>query len=354
MDKEKKMNLYETKEINSIYNDIAVMIEKAKDKVVVSINTERNILNWNIGKYITQNILNNQKPQYGKSIMKEISEKLTLNYGKGYSRSNLSRMVNFYKSYNNFQICATLSHKLSWSHFVELLKLGKDIERRFYTTMCQNENWSVRTLEERIDSALFERTTISKRPEQTIINELELLQNKGKMTTDLFFKDPYNLEFLDLKDIYSEKDLENAILYELQKFILEMGTDFSFLERQKRITIDGQDYYMDLLFFHRKLKRLVVIELKIGKFKPEYKGQVELYLKYLDKYEKTEGEESPIAIILCSDTNKQIAKLLEMEKSNIHIAKYIDTNLLEQKLVEATKNARIQIEQRENYNKNRK
>ena len=120
------------------------------------------------------------------------------------------------------------------------------------------------------------------------------------MTTDLFFRDPYILDFLELKDTYSEKDLENAIISELEKFILEMGTDFAFLARQKRVIIDGKDYYIDLLFYHRKLKRLVIIELKLGEFKPEYKGQVELYLRWLDKYEKAEGEESPLAIILCA------------------------------------------------------
>ena len=172
------------------------------------------------------------------------------------------------------------------------------------------------------------------------------------MSTDLFFRDPYILDFLELKDTYSEKDLENAIISELEKFILEMGSDFAFLSRQKRITIDGEDYYIDLLFYHRKMKRLVVIELKLEKFKPEHKGQVELYLKWLDKYEKAEGEESPIAIILCATKSDTITELLELDSSGIHVAQYITNyipkELLEQKLLSSIKNAKIQLEQRKN------
>ena len=216
--------------------------------------------------------------------------------------------------------------------------------------MCINEHWSVRTLRERIGSALFERTAISKKPEQTIINDLQLLNNENKMTTDLFFRDPYILDFLELKDTYSEKDLENAIISELEKFILEMGNDFAFLARQKRITIGGRDFYIDLLFYHRKLKRLVVIELKLDEFKPEHKGQVELYLKWLDKYEKAEGEESPVAIILCATKSDTMAELLELDNSGIHVAQYLTNyvpkELLEEKFLSSIKNAKIQLEQR--------
>ena len=246
---------------------------------------------------------------------------------------------------------------MSWSHFVELLQIEDNLKREFYATMCVNEKWSVRTLRERISSALFERTAISKRPDETIINELQLLSKENKMTTNLFFRDPYILDFLDLKDTYSEKDLESAIISELEKFILEMGSDFAFLSRQKRITIDGEDYYIDLLFYHRKMKRLVVIELKLDKFRPEYKGQVELYLKWLDKYEKSEGEETPIAIILCASKNDMMAELLELNNSGIHVAqyvtKYVSKEILEQKLINSIKNAKTQLEQRMNMkNKN--
>lgn len=259
-------------------------------------------------------------------------------------------MLKFYDYFPEFEILSTLSTKLSWSHFVELLQIKDKVKRDFYATICSNEYWSVRTLKERIGSALFERTAISKKPEQTIINDLQLLSKENKMTTNLFFRDPYILDFLDLKDTYSEKDLENAILSELEKFVLEMGNDFAFLARQKRITIDGEDYYIDLLFYHRKMKRLVVIELKLDKFRPEHKGQVELYLKWLDKYERAEGEEPPVAIILCATKSDMMAQLLELDNSGIHVAqyltKYVPQEILEQKFMNSIENAKIQLEQR--------
>jgi len=282
------MNELETANINNLYDGIVELIETTKTKVVRHVNAELVELYWGIGEKIQLDTLKNDKPEYGKAVLEEISKRLSFKYGRGYSRSNISRMIRFHSIYEDFSICATLSHKLSWSHFIELLKIENSIKREFYTTMTINEHWDVRTLRERIDSAMFERTAISKKPEQTIINELDLLRDKGKMTTDLFFRDPYNLDFLNLKDTYSEKDLESTIIAELEKFVLEMGTDFAFMGKQKRITIDGQDFYIDLLFYHRKLKRLVVIELKLEKFKPEHKGQVELYLKWLDRYEKLE------------------------------------------------------------------
>jgi len=337
---------------DKIYNEITILIEEAKRNVAIKVNSEMTMLYWNIGRYITKNILNNEKPEYGKAVIESLSQKLVKEYGRGYSIRNIRKMLKFYEYFNNIEIWPTLSAKLSWSHFVELLQIQDKIKREFYFTMCINENWSVRTLRERISSALFERTAISKKPEETIINDLQLLNKENKMTTDLFFRDPYILDFLELKDTYSEKDLENAIISELEKFILELGNDFAFLSRQKRITIDGEDYYIDLLFYHRKMKRLVVVELKLEKFKPEHKGQVELYLKWLDKYEKTEGEESPIAIILCADKSDTVAELLELNNSGIHVAQYltnyIPTQLLEQKLLFSIKNARTQLEQRAN------
>ena len=336
--------------MDKLYNDVSRMIDEAKKRVAIHVNTELVLLNWNIGDRIKKEVLENKKPEYGKKVIKELSKKLIANYGRGYSYSNLYRMLQLNEYFSDYKIFATLSQKLSWSHFVEIVKMDTDIKRRFYATMSSNENWSVRTLKERIDSALFERTAISQRPEQTILNDLQLLNNENIMTTDLFFRDPYILDFLELKDTYSEKDLENAIVNELERFILEMGNDFAFLARQKRIIIDGRDYYIDLLFFHRKLKRLVVIELKLEEFKPEHKGQVELYLKWLDKYEKSDGEETPVAIILCASKSNAIAELLELDKSGIHVAQfltnYVQKDLLEEKFLSSIKNAKIQLEKR--------
>lgn len=340
--------------IEELYNRIVELIENAKRNVAIKVNNEMTLLYWNIGKDITENVLKNQKAEYGKSVIKKLSNKLVTEYGKGYSERNIFRMLKFYDYFSDIEILSTLSAKLSWSHFVELLQITDKLKREFYATMCSNELWTVRTLRERIGSALFERTAISKKPEETIINDLQLLSNENKMTTNLFFRDPYILDFLGLKDTYDEKDLENAIISELEKFILEMGNDFAFLARQKRITIDGEDYYIDLLFYHRKMKRLVVVELKLDKFRPEHKGQVELYLKWLDKYEKAEGEESPIAIILCATKSDMMAQLLELDNSGIHVAQYlteyVQKEILEQKLADSIEKAKIQLEQRKtNY-----
>ncbi len=341
--------------VDALYDKISILIENAKRNVAIKVSSELTILYWNIGKHIKENVLNQQKAEYGKEIIKQLSNKLTQKYGRGYSMKNIFRMLKFYEYFNNFEILSTLSTKLSWSHFCELLQIEDEIKRNFYTTICINENWSVRTLRERIGSALYERTVISRKPEQTIKNDLQLLTNENKMTTDLFFRDPYILDFLDLKDTYCEKDLEKAIINELEKFLLEMGNDFAFLGRQKRITIDGDDYYMDLLFYHRKLKRLVVIELKLEKFKPEHKGQVELYLKWLNRYERAEGEEAPIAIILCADKSDAMTELLELDNSGIHVAQYLTNyvpkELIQQRFIESIKNAKVQLEQREKIKK---
>ena len=338
--------------IDDLYNRITELIENARRNVAVKVNSEMTLLYWNIGKDITDNVLKNKKAEYGKSIIQKLSKKLVIEYGRGYGVRNIFRMLKFYEYFSDFEILSTLSTKLSWSHFVELLQIDDKIKREFYTTICANELWGVRTLRERIGSALYERTIISKKPEETIKNDLHLLSDENKMTTDLFFRDPYILDFLNLKDTYSEKDLENAIISELEKFILEMGNDFAFLARQKRITMDGEDYYIDLLFYHRKMKRLVVVELKLDKFRPEYKGQVEFYLKWLDKFEKVEGEEPPIAIILCADKSDMMAQLLELDKSGIHVAQYlteyIPKEMLEQKLRNSIQNAKKQLQQRKN------
>lgn len=190
--------------------------------------------------------------------------------------------------------------------------------------MAVHESWSVRTLQERIDSMLFERTAISKKPEQTIVNELKILATEKKISPDLSFRDPYFLDFLGLHDSYSEKDLESSILAQLQYFITEMGSEFAFLERQKRIIIDDEDFYIDLLFYHRGLKSLVAIDLKLGKFKASYKGQMELYLRWLEKNEQKEGENKPIGLILCSEKSpEQINYLMLDNEEHIKVAEYL-------------------------------
>ncbi|OPJ57337.1 PDDEXK nuclease domain-containing protein [Clostridium oryzae] len=346
------MNLImDNENISFLYNEIAKAIDNCKGNVVAAVNSEMVVLYWNIGKIIKTEILRSEKAEYGKSIISGLSKELTAEYGKGYSQANLFNMVRLYDAIQDIEILQTLSVKLTWSHLLKLVTIEDGLKRDFYITMCINEHWSVRTLTDRINSMLYERTAISKKPELTIKNDLKQLNEKNKMTTDLFFRDPYVLDFLQLQDTYSEKDIENAILAHLEKFILEMGRDFAFLGRQVRITVGNKDYYIDLLFYHRKLRRLVLIELKLGEFLPEHKGQVELYLRWLQKNEMNEGEESPIAIILCASKNDEEIELLELDKSGIHVGQYLTQlppkELFQEKLHKAIERARDSLESKE-------
>lgn len=342
--------LIDIKDIESLYTDISGMIYNTKNSIKSQMNNSIISLYWNIGKKLSDEILQGQKAEYGKNLIGELSLRLTAEYGKGFEKSAVFKMVKFYEEFSDFEKVITLSQQLTWSHFVELLPIQDGLKRDFYAVMCKNENWSVRTLRERKKSMLYERTAISKRPEETIANEIAELRDEKKMSLDMFYRDPYMLDFLGLKDTYSEKDLENAILAELEKFILEMGSDFAFLARQKHIVLDGKDYYMDLLFYHRGLRRLVLIELKLGEFEPQDKGQTELYLRWLEKYERAEGEESPIALILCAEKSQETIELMQLDHGNIHVGQYLTKmppkELLEQKLSLAIANAREQLEQR--------
>lgn len=349
--KKKKIAVAELPEINTekkLVSDIRLLIEESKRNVAVTVNSALTLLYWNIGYRINKEILKNNRADYGKQILVTLSQELIADYGDGFSYSALTRMAKFADFFPEKQIIVTLSQQLSWSHFIEFIKLEDVLQREFYTEMCRIEGWSVRTLRYKIDSMLFERTALSKKPDELAKKELALLRQEDKMTPDLVFRDPYFLDFLGLKDTYLEKDLESAILREMESFILELGVGFAFLARQKRIIIDSKDYYIDLLFYHRLMKRLVVIELKLGEFKPEHKGQMELYLRYLDKYEKQPNEEPPIGLILCAGKSKETIELLDLEKSRIKVASYLTKllpkELLKQKLHEAVKIARMKLE----------
>ncbi len=319
-----------------LIKDIINLIEQGKQKLASAVNSGITNLYWKVGQRINEEVLQNERAQYGKQIVATIAQELTNQYGGGFEERNLHRMMKFAQIFENEKILSTLSTKLSWSHFVTLMTVKDDLGRDFYTQMCKMEGWSVRVLKNKIDGMLFERTAISKKPEQLIKQELELLREENQLTPDLIFKDPYFLDFAGLKDTYSEKSLEEAILRELESFMLELGAGFTFVARQKRMIIDGEDYRLDLLFFHRKLKRLVAIELKIGKFKATYKGQMELYLRWLEKNEKQMGEESPIGLILCAEGNNEQIEFLELQNSGIKVAEYLtelpDKKVLEKKL----------------------
>ena len=309
------------------------LIDQTRHFVAKTVNQELTLLYWKIGKTINEEILKNDRADYGKKLIKNLSEELSSRYGTGFNKRNLHSFIKLNSIFQDFTIVHTVCAQLSWSHIRTLIYIENDIKREFYIQMSVHERWSVRTLQERIDSMLFERTAISKKPEETIINDLALLKSEKQISPDLTFRDPYFLDFLGLHDSYSEKDLESSILAQLQNFITEMGSEFAFLARQKRITIDDEDFYIDLLFYHRGLRRLVAIDLKLGKFKAGYKGQMELYLRWLEKNEQKEGENKPIGLILCSEKSpEQINYLMLDNDEQIKVSAYL-TQLPEKKLL---------------------
>ncbi len=254
--------------------------------------------------------MHEQRAEYGEQIVSTLSKQLTVEYGRGFGRRNLFRMMQFAEFFPDQQIVSALSAQLGWSNFVEILSLDNPLKRDFYAEMCRIERWSVRTLRQKIDRLLFERTAVAKKPEELIRADLDALRDEDRLTPDLVFRDPYFLDFLGLTGSYSEKDVEQAILRELEAFILELGTDFAFVARQKRMTVDDEDYYLDLLFYHRKLRRLVAIDLKIGKFQAADKGQMELYLRWLEENEMQPGEEPPLGLVLCAGKTEGHIRLL--------------------------------------------
>ena len=264
--------------------DVRQLIDAARQRVAGAVNAEVTQLYWRIGRRISTELLQGQRAEYGKQVVAELALQLTADFGRGWSEQQLRHCLRLAETFPDEQILSTVRRELSWSHLKTLIYVDDSLKREFYLEICRVERWSVRQLQERINSLLFERTAISKKPEETIRKDLSLLREQGQLSPDLTFRDPYVLDFLGLSDSYSEKDLESAILAELQRFIIELGSDFAFLARQKRITIDGRDYYIDLLFYHRRLRRLVAIDLKIGEFEAGYKGQMELYLRFLEKH----------------------------------------------------------------------
>ena len=334
-------------DFGELLNDIEVLIEQARHRVASTVNVELTMLYWQIGNRIRTDILKEKRAGYGEEIVHALSAQLTEVYGRGFTRRNLFNMIRFAEVFPDAEIVHALSAQLTWTHFREIIYLDDPLQRDFYAEMCRIERWSTRTLKSKVQGMLFERTALSKKPEELARKELEALRDEERMTPDLVFRDPYVLDFLDLADTYSERDLETAILRELERFLVELGTDFSFVARQKRITVDREDYYIDLLFYHRRLKRLVVIDLKLGRFQAAYKGQMELYLRWLDEHDRREGEESPLGLILCAGKSTEHVRLLRLEQSGIRVAEYLTDlpprELLERKLHEAISSARRQF-----------
>lgn len=305
-----------------LYEGVVEIIDKARTSVVAYVNAQTSLTFWNVGNFIINDMEYQAYSAYGQKILATLSQRLMARYGKGYTYSALTRMMNVARIYNDKEMFAALSQTLTWSHFVELITIKDDTKRLFYQQMGIAEHWSVNQLRSKQDEMTYERSLIAAKPDDEIVSVLEKITPQH-VETDVVLKSSYILDFLGLSGFYSENELENAIVKQLENFILELGQGFAFLERQKRFSIDGTDYYLDLLFYHRKLKCLVAIDLKLGKFKPQYKGQMELYLKYLQKYDMQEGENPPIGLLLCSEGNTEHVELMMLNEEHIKVAQYL-------------------------------
>jgi len=322
-----------------LFTRVSAIIENRKYRAFSRANQEMTLMFWEVGVYINSVVLKGKRADYGKKILTALSSKLVEKYGDSFSERNLYRMTTFAEYFQDIRILTTLSSKLSWSHFAELIRLKSSAARLYYAQDVADRNLGVRELRQLISRKAYER--------------MEVINSQLTETSSIpfnVFKDPYLLDVLGLKENFLEADLEKAILTELEAFILEFGQGFSFVERQKRMIIDGEDIVLDLLFFHRKLKRLVAVELKIGKFKAAYMGQMSLYLKWLNRYERQKGEESPIGIILCTAAEREKIELLELDKAGIAVAEYW-TELppkkqFERKIKEIVREARERLERR--------
>ncbi|MCL2327165.1 MAG: PDDEXK nuclease domain-containing protein [Bacteroidetes bacterium] len=330
----------------TLFNDLSHLIEQSKNFVVVQANSVMTMLFWNVGKRINEDILQNKRADYGKRIVPTLSAQLSEKYGKNFELRNLRRMMQFAEQFPKSEIVSPLATQLSWSHFVELMSIKEEKVRLFYAQEAAERHWGKRELRQSIERKEFERTEIANM--QIAVKE----PTEQQIIPFNVFKDPYFLDMFNLPKNYAECDLEDAIMRELERYILEMGKGFAFVERQKRMIIDGEDFHLDLLFFHRTLRRLVAIELKLGKFKAEYKGKMELYLKWLNRNERQDGEGEPIGLILCAEGNREQIELLEMHKDGIMVAEYW-TELPPKKQLEQ-KIREIVAETRELFERNRR
>lgn len=339
--------LPDEREVAALASDLGRMIDAARRQVAVAANAALTTLYWQLGHRVRTEILDEKRAEYGARIVAAVGRQLEARHGRGFGEKNLRRMVQFAEVFPDPAIVAALLRQLGWTHFTLLIPLKEPLAREFYAEMCRIERWSTRALRRKIDGMLYERTALSKKPEALIRHELAALREKGEVTPAMVFQDPYMLDFLQLADTYSERDLESAILREIERFLLELGAGFAFVERQKRIVVDGDDYYVDLLFFHRRMHRLVAIELKIGDFKPADSGQMELYLRWLDRHERQPSEQAPLGIVLCAGKKRETVEYLDLDARGIHVAEYLTDlpprEVLEERLHRAIAAARNRL-----------
>ena len=307
---------------DSLHSELRTLIAASRQRLAGTVNAELTRLYWAVGERLRREVLGGERAAYGSKVIDHLGSRLAAEFGRGFEAKNLRRMVKFAELFPDAEIVASVMRQLSWTHFLQLLPLKDPLARAFYVRLSATEGWSVRELRRRIEKKTFERTALASSQGTGINQALAHTETSGQLSPGLVFKDPYFLDFLGLSQGYDEADLENAILRQLEAFILELGRGFAFVERQKRMVIDGDDFYLDLLFFHRRLRRLVAVELKLGRFKAGHKGQMELYLKWLDKYERQPNEEAPIGLILCAEASHEQVELLQMQQDGITVAEY--------------------------------
>lgn len=307
---------------DELYSQIASVFSKSRKFVVSTVNTTMVRSYFEIGRIIVENEQNGKsRAEYGKETLKNLSERLTKDFGKGFSVENLDRMRFFYRTYSNSSTVLT-NFELSWSHYLFLMRIENLEERKFYEIECKNSNWSLRELSRQFDSALYERLALSKNKEG-----VKQLSQKGIVVAkpEDIVKDPYILEFLGLpeKSEYSESDLEQKLIDKLEKFLLELGKGYAFVGRQVRFTFDEEHYRVDLVFYNRLLQCFVLIDLKIGKLTHQYLGQMQMYVNYYDRFVKLEHENKTIGIVLCKNKNDALVEItLPEDNTQIFASKY--------------------------------
>nr|WP_276538469.1 PDDEXK nuclease domain-containing protein [Dehalobacterium formicoaceticum] len=327
----------------NLYQGIRNTLAEARSKAYSAVNSAMVEAYWEIGKQIDKAV--GERAEYGKGLLKYLAGQLTAEFGKGFNESSLRRMRQFFKTFPNR---AALWHELSWSHYRLLMKLEDDSRREFYGRECVESAWSVRQLERQINSFYYERLLATKKSGvESVKNEIHALE--PKTSPDYILKDPYVLEFLDLKENrdYHESDLEQALIDKLQEFLLELGKGFSFVARQKRITIEGDHYYIDLVFYNYILKCFVVIDLKAGKLTYQDIGQIDFYVRYFEDNVKLQGDNPTIGIVLCTDKNDTMAKYSVLsENENLFASKYMLYLPTEEELTHELKREREIIERK--------
>lgn len=329
---------------DALVQELRSLIKTTRGRVAQAVNSELVMLYWQIGRRLRDEVVGEDRAVYGEEVVGVVATTLSAEFGRGFSKRNLYHMMRFGEVFPDLEIVNAVSAQLSWTHLRELIAIDDPLKRQFYIELCRIERWSTRDLKSKMDGMLYERTAISRRPTEVVEGALEDLRDRDRMTPDLVFRDPYVLDFLGLPSDFGEAELEAAILRELEAFLLELGQGFSFIARQKRMSIGADDYYLDLLFFHRPLRALVAIELKLGRFDARDKGQMELYLRWLDRHERQPDENPPLGLILCADKNEEQIELLELTDGSVRVASYLTElpprELLERKLLESIEHAR--------------